>query len=137
MNKLIVITRDFPSTESVAQFPTVYTSLQDDILVPPYEADIMRFMNRCQDLRRVLGLMEYTLKSSRNSGRGKPLVEALETILSVLNQLWEFYEDERWRNRKMRTVSLGRLEGLLVRLSELVGRELLRPSNAATERRLS
>jgi hypothetical protein len=27
MNKLIVITRDFPSTESVAQFPTVYTSL--------------------------------------------------------------------------------------------------------------
>jgi len=62
INKLIVITRDFLSTESVAQFPTAYTSLQDDILVPSYEADIMRFMNRCQDLRRVLGLMEYTFK---------------------------------------------------------------------------
>lgn len=134
INKLIVITRDFLSTESVAQFPTAYTSLQDDILVPSYEAHIMRFMNRCQDLRRVLGLMEYTFKQSRNSGRGKPLVEALETILSVLNQLWEFYEDERWRNRKMRIASLRRLEGLLVRLSELVGRELLRPGNVAAER---
>jgi hypothetical protein len=134
MNKLTVITRDFPSTESVAQFPTVYTSLQDDILVPPYEADIMRFMNRSKNLRRVLGLMEYTFKQSRNSGRGKPLVEALETILSVLNQLWEFYEKGRRRNRKMRVASLGRLEGPLVRPSELVGRELLGSGNVAAER---
>lgn len=85
MNKLIVITRDFLSTKSVAQSPTACTSLQDDIPVPPYEADIMCFMNCCQDLRRVPGLMEYAFKKSRNSGRGKPLVEALETILSVLN----------------------------------------------------
>jgi len=62
------------------------------------------------------------------------LVEALETILSVLNQLWEFYENERWRNRKMRIASLGRLEGLLVGLCELVGRELLGPGNVAAEK---
>ena len=34
----------------------------------------------------------------------------------------------------MRIASLGRLEGLLVRLSKLVGREFLRPGNVATER---
>jgi hypothetical protein len=78
--------------------------------------------------------MGYNFMQSRNSGRSKPLVEALETILSVLNRLWEFYEDERWRNRKTRIASLGRLEDLLVRLSELVGRELLRPGNVVAQR---
>ncbi|OCL05250.1 hypothetical protein AOQ84DRAFT_366801 [Glonium stellatum] len=134
LNELLVITRDFIATERLAQIPTAYSSLEDHVPVPPYEADIVRFMNRCRGVKKALDLIEYTLKQSRNSPKGRPLVEALETMLGVLTQFWEFYEDERWRHRRMRIASLRRLDGLVVKLIGLIKSELSKPNNMAAER---